>query len=584
MVQRKQIFIACLLLIPLLLFSQEQPEPIVETQETSILGTPTDIDEAPADTTYTEPEAQTPAKKELTFTIDDIIAFIETDKEMVIHHNSISEVNYHNIVRINSFRLFRPLLPANAYIAKLNNLGTLNPNINQYTTIKGTHNGMPVVFDTDTYPYEVSLTRFYAGMGELDKDFADITFRKDAAFSIENLQLRGDFKAINDYTNKNVSYPNQDYNKTSDAFFQMDYTLYEIDISAMYLNTNTDLTTPDYYIYDHNPKNMLHDSLDLKAIQIGWKYLYAGYMQAENYLSTSPNTTYATEAYIAGVKYEINSHAIDLTYQKNFDKIKGIQPTTQKYNDDIYSLKYSLDHPFDDEDIEKPQYALASEVSLYNQKINGYAQLSANVHKNLFLIGEANYSDYLRPQVPYFRFENYLTQSYKGGVGYYHLKDRDQFWLDANIMAGQKGVTQFTDQADKVSEKFITISNDVNANLLIDKYLFNINHTLVYDDYKQPFYLLPLFTNTTDCSITLLMQNNNKIALGTKISLISEVKNAQENIFPANHCIDAYLSIGITKVFDIKVVFNNISRRQYYGNDLLDDFHFTSMLTWYFIN
>jgi len=588
MVFRKSLFITILVLIPMLLFTQQEKEyelPERETQEETQEVIDTETEETEVEV---EVEIIDTPPKELEFTLEDIMNYIEADKEKVLPQNSMSQINYHNMIRFGGFRFVRPFLPTSAYNAKLTNLGNLNPNINQYSTIRNINNGMPVIFDSDTYPYEVSLTRLYAGMGELDKDFADITFRKDNTFSINNLSIRGDFKAINDYTNKNVIFPNQNYNKTSDAFFQLDYSLYEIDISTVYLSSNLDVSTHDYYIYDHNTKNMVHDSLTLNGVNVGTKYIYVGILQSENYISTSPKIIYSSQAYLLGVRYKNEVNNIDVAYQKNYDKYKGNHPDTQEYKDDIYSLKYSLRYPFNtQESIDKARYALTSELSLYDQfcKMNNYTQLSANLYKNIFIIGEASYNDYIRPQIPFFRFENYVKHSYKGGLGYYALTRPDRFWIDANIIGGQKEVIQFKEQADSISEKYVTISNEVNANLLlVEKYLININHTLEYDDFKQPFYLLPLYTNITDCSITLLMQNNNRLSLGTKISLISEVKNAQEIFIPANHCIDAYLKIGITKVFDIKLVLNNISRRQYYGNDLLDDFHFTSMMTWYFIN
>jgi len=580
----------------------------IPTDTDTINGVPTDTEDTDDGKSPTPTPERKPSKQP-TVTLEHVIKYIESDKEKITQNKSLSEVNFQNIYKYNSFWITNPQLPVNAYTKKFTNLGEISPyySINQYTPYPNYHDGTPAFFTTSSYPHEISLTRIYAGLGELDKDFAHVTFRKNEFLTLENLNFRGDFRAVNDYPHRNVTSPYSFYEKTSDGFFELKYKLYDFDISASYLDANYDHPSTDYLLPISNTTALkpISDKQTLYTFDIAWKYAYIGMLQSE---SKIPTYTFSTRSYLFGTKYQDTYNDINLAYQKNTDKVRrdAIYGVREKSDDGIISLKYSLNYPFTQENYTKPKYELSTDIVTYDDfsKINSVTALSANAYKNIFVIAEGSYSDKQRPDIIYL-FENYLVKAYKIGIGYATIEadaingipTNNIFSIDANLLIGKKEVQQNiifpssvgTPYMVSENETFSTLSSQVNTNLLFfTHYLLNLNNTFTYDDLHKDFYQLPSFTNTADLSITRLMKNNNKIALGSTLYSIASVRKQDEKentyIIPANFCFDLYLSIGITKAFDIKVLVNNLGRRGYYGNDYLDDFHFTTMMTWYLLN
>jgi len=644
MVYRKTLIIICFLILPLLLWANDSliddDANLPRSVGTALVSSDTDEindqitdeiddqitdeinDQITDDDTFSGKPPTTPStrpKRIPTVTLDDVTDFVKTDRDILLQNKTLSEVNYHNIYKYNSYWITNTQLPINAYSKRMTNLGEISPysSINQFTTLKNYPEGLPAFFTASNYPHEVSLTRIYAGLGELDKDFAHVTFRKNEFLTLQNLNFRGDFKAINDYQHRNMLRQHTFYEKTSDAYFLLKYSLFGIDVSGSYLDSSYEHANTDYLLSTGNTNTRsipVSDSWTLYTFDITSKYLYAGILQSESKITSY---TFDTRSYLVGTKYKDTYHDVNLSYQKNYDKI-----LTEKSSDNILSLKYSLSIPFTVKNnaipaendttatsvgdvayrpvstsiSPKPKYSLTTDIVTYDDysKKNTITQLSAHIYKNSFFIGQASYADMHRPDIDYL-FENYLTRSYQAGFAYITLTDRDYFWIDGSLLAGNKDIKQvehilLDTPPSTLSESFHAYTAEINANVLMfDQYLANISNITTYDDFSTMFYYLPHLKNITDISITRHLQRNNRITLGSTINIVSSVYKYDEYEdlhykVPQNHCIDVYFSIGITKLFDIKVLVNNLSRRGYYGNDYLDDFHFTTNMTWYFLN
>jgi len=191
--------------------------------------------------------------------------------------------------------------------------------------------------------------------------------------------------------------------------------------------------------------------------------------------------------------------------------------------------------------------------------------------------------------------ETFQNSLYKVGIGYNNFENR-RAWgsvlphnnnrFSVDFMVGQRSIEQHIGE-HTLSEDFTTISSEINYVFPINwlhSPFFQISNYFVNDDMKTTFLLLPEYRNYTDLSLTWFLPSDNRVGLGTRINLLSKVHNAQWQSTSTDPTVDIYFSVGITKVFDLKVEFNNIYRSMNFGNDRLQDFHVTSYLVWYFIN
>ena len=280
-------------------------------------------------------------------------------------------------------------------------------------------------------------------------------------------------------------------------------------------------------------------------------------------------------------------------------------------------------------------------------KIATRQNMSVDIHRNFSLLTDLRYSDVNRPQINY-RYENHILRDLKAGLRWrmengeiqvtnYKLQDtpslptttsteassdttlgwqngnpipsRLRFQLSADFLLGQKKIRQYTTQITNspptflmdngqwlmdnyplsiihypLSEEFFSFSSEIRAAVSIYDFVFLLNNRFDYDHITEQFYLIPNFTNTLDLSLTWLMRHDNKMSIGTRLNFIDSVLVEGDYVIRSNPVVDAYFSLGITKLFDIKLELNNIYRNAYFGNEYLNDFHISSYLVWYFIN
>jgi len=531
--------------------SEQKTEDIIDFTETSDLQSEDGIDrlEEPSsqsedstnednvDELVSEHTIQQNQPKELNFSKDDVVNYITENRKNMVTHNKIYEVPFQDFLRFNNIWLTNTQVPIHASLHKLQNFGTIQNNN----------------FNNEKYPYPVALTRFYAGIGDYKKDFAHITFLKDEFLTIKNLNFKGDYRGESDYQNTQQ--------KFADYFAQTEYSLHDFTLSAIYLSSDRELN-PFYYTID-NDYYFIYDRLGLFNLDLSWKFLYLTYFSSSiNISAKSINDSFKhkQEAIALGTKLDFDIHQINLSTQYN-------------NNDNLISLHY---------DINSNNYKFSTDTVIYDSmsKIYSSNDFTANIIKNIYVVGNARYSDLDNPDFD-FQIVNHLRSYYALGFG---IKSNfsEKYYFDTYVKAGQKNVIQYS--SNKLNEKFNTISYVTDINVLVYKYMFNISNELLYDDFSKKFSLLTAYYNTLNLSVTRLFAHDNKMTLGSRMYFLSSVINDYNQYVNANMCINLYLKIGITKIFDINVEINNLTRRGYLGNENLNDLHFTTQLVWYFIN
>ena len=484
-----------------------------------------------------EPAPPPEQKKDLDFTKDDILNYIVENRKHVITRRQLYDVPWHRFLQFNNIWLTDTQRPIHASLYKLQNFGRLDDN----------------KFSLEKYPYPVALTRIYAGLGDYDKNFAHITFFKDDMFAVENLNFRGDFRGVSDFQNTPQ--------KFSDSYIHTEYKFHDFSVSMNYLNFDRQLNPYYYYLEDYD--SYIDEVWNIVNFDITWKYLFISYFSGRNKVSAAALPTpfrYNTQSLAVGVNLDLDIHNIRVSGQHDFD-------------DNLLNLQYSL---------YSEDYMIKTDGVLFDNgsKIYANADIKANLYKNLYFLGKTHYSDFVQPKI-FFSIANHLRNSYMGGVGLKSFMNGNLYY-DTYILTGQKELIQYTDS--KIVENVYTISHVFDVSYMIDSFLFNVNNKFDYNNLSNNIYLLSDYYNELDASITWSLKNDNRLTLGSRLFLISDIFNEMNEIMPMNHSVDIYLSIGITKLFDIKAEINNLTRRGHFGNEYLNDFHFVTQMVWYFIN
>jgi len=451
---------------------------------------------------------------------EDILLFIEEDKERIIYRNNMYEVFYYPKYKINKVWLNNPFLSNVIYNDFLRNFGIVSNN--RYNTYK--------------YPYSVAMTRLYAGLGEFDKNFAHLSFMKDDILSINNLYFRGDFKGSDELIN--------DINhKALETQVQVEYKVYDFDINTLFLSADSDRTD-------------VNIQWDFISIDLAWKYLYIGY--ANNKVTFENDELSNVESiFYGGIQFKNDTTKLSVYSQNSSIKKKDEIMLGTKFSNSSY------------------KYSVEAEILFYNEsnKLDGYNDLKVKLLPSLDLLSDVFYSDYVNENA------NITERSrYKLGLEYRKGK---QF---VNIMVGNKTFYE-NRRSESIEESFFTLTSQLNINIPLWNFNVSMKNSFEYDKITKYFYYVPEYSNTSDISIVSLMSNNNKwVILGCRMYLLSNVFTESLSLIHSDPVYDLYTSISISKQFDLSIELNNINRNYNYGNNELQDFHFTSYLVWYFLN
>jgi hypothetical protein len=518
-----------------------------------------------------EAEQDIRESKEIDFTIDDIVSFITQDKDNTLYQEPIYQVSYQNKYLFRSVMLSQGTLPINFYTTNLSNLGLIDEH----------------AFQTTQYPYRVSLTKLFAGLGEFDKNHAHITFMKDEFLTVDNLSFRGDFKA------KSTPYYFENFRMGS-YFIDANYSMSDISFSTTFFSLDRDLRPGFYSLSDIGLyREKLNEKKSLAYFDISWRYLFLSYLTTDHKISAEhiySSASFENNILALGTEFRYDRHGIKFATQ--YDHLQIDSSSFTDYN--AYAL-----YSYVSDDTCMSKYTINSDFFIFDDfsKINTFTRLSARTYRDFYLLSNVFYQDPIIFSIP-FTYQNYITSSFYLGFAYQqngnhlhnlslchlthsHTTNKNNIYLD--FLIGSRSLRQ-THRFYNLSETFLSYTSEISTAVQVDNFVIGMQNKLRYDDFDSPFLLIPTYTNSTEISLTRLLPKNNKIALGTRIHFISKVFDEMNTTIPANHLIDAYFSIGITKLFDISFELNNITRRAYFGNEMLHDIHFTAFTTWYFIN
>jgi hypothetical protein len=599
MVFRKQLFIIVLYFLVIFIISAQETDII---DDELIINDSNDyeaidgIEENDNDNDTVEEDAEEefdkknvhdkPKIKELDFTLVDVIDFCAFDKTNMIYKSSSLIIPLHDVYKFDKFWITHTQLPTNSYNKKLKNLGSFDMTDNPFKKELEYKENKHYLYDTNRfspikYDYEMSLTRLYSGLGDFKQNFAHITFFKDSFLTLNGVNFRGDFKAISEIE----KLENQ---RLSDIYLQLDYNNDDLHISGKRLTSNHDLHRNYYTLITTSIPMNAEENMTLNNLNVQYKYFFIGYFNSINtikYLRMPEKYKFENESYILGAEYENNINSFvfqhsQLSAQKNISRVN-------KTKKEEYSLnpKYNAILQNDVRRI----LLLDFEALFYDnfKKLYTFTNLRNNLIYNFYSTIKVETSDINRSELNYL-LETYQTRNVKIGLGYEKIVDYDSF--DNSLYLGKKSISQYNRLYPIEPETFLVFSNDTTIKYNFNKYQLKMQNYLEYNNFKNDFIYLPVFFNALDVSLIKFLNFDNKMALGSRIKtygdalILSAVDRTSVMLVPTNSLIDIYFSVGITKLFDINIEFNNIGRAQFVGNEMYNDFHFSTYMTWYFFN
>ena len=471
---------------------------------------------------------------------DDVVNYLVQDRNNMTTSEPLYTTPYHNQVKINNIWLKKTMLPYQQYTFRLNNWGEVNDNI----------------FQNSYYPYKVTTTRIYAGTGDYDNNFAHVTVLKDHFITIPGLNFRGDFKG----KNENIELFDH---RTSDFYLQLDYIINSFKVSTTYINTNKKTLTKNMLINNsYISSNDVNLYWQYTNFEVSWMNLFASYYKSDEIISSTNNQRLASDEAGINLGYNINNFLIVASTSSDFKSAPDIEFQSENQWQQTNFILFD-------------NYSKIYATQFTKWKLSNYFSL----------LTDLRYIDRLQDE-NYFLVKNHIDRVLSGGVGF-NLKN----YVEIDILVGDKKITQYfnpnyNDSPYKTTHNFTTSQLTFNAALSLYDFTLNIHNYLQYDaipDLDQ-VYLLPKFYNVLDPSLTWFLNNNNFMSIGARLSLMTSILNENGNNVKSNPVLDTYFSIGITKLFDIKLELNNIYQNTHFGNNALNDFNVTAYLVWYLLN
>ena len=475
---------------------------------------------APADTTENN-EKENP-KKRKTVTIEEINDFIENDKDNFVYKKDMDYLPLYPNYKINRMWL-TPTLSNNTYNEYLRNFGSARDNR----------------FKNTKYSYPVSITRLYAGLGEFDKNFSHISFMKDEFLGLDHLYIRGDFKGSDEQINVGGSDVNL---RALDTQVQAEYQLKDFTAKTVFFSTDSDRTVSNV-------------KWNFQSFELAWKYFFGGYASTETKYEDS-QSKFTEEIYIAGLQYHSDIVDIELYKQNSVmnNESKQFSGSNLSFNSGRVDLSFDVytNDKFD--------------------SIQAIGDISVFLYKNYYSRAMVSYTDYKSPFTTL-----YEKQHIKAGLEY---KNDHQY---ANILVGEKRLEE--QRIIAISESFATLSSEVRLQIPVLSFILDFKNDFEYNNLSEGFYLVPEYKNTADISLVYATHPDNKwVVIGTRMYILSDIFTTDTPSVHTDPIFDLYTAIGITKYFDLCIELNNINRNWNYGNNEIQDFHFTTYLMWYFLN
>jgi len=519
------------------------------------------------------------------YTREEIVEYIIQDKQHLFPQQSPFVFPEHKKLKIDQFLLLRPQLPSSSYENKMMNWGEWQRN--QFTTEK--------------YPYEVSITRFKGGLGDYNQNFAHLTFLKDGFLAVNNLNFRGDFRGTSAlYEEVN--------NKSADLNFRLKYNFSKLFLTTTHISTQQEIYKKYYYLLgDLTKAPYLTDKWQYSSYLLEYQFFYLGYNTSKNLINAPQAGTKAvmqSHSYLTGITGKLNHHSSHLSAQLDYYQTKNHFLDNWNNSSIQQASTNDLSYQF--------QYRYSGILNYFqtdfllfhaHQKIDSQSNLRLHVWKNFYAQSIITYTDENRTDLRVF-LENQTQSLYQTGLAFdpslffdsasktgidssystpYSPSQLQHSIFYSNLLLGSKRINQYF-YSEKKTYEFVNISSTITTIFPISRFLFNLKNSFDLHQSNETIVLFPKYENQFDIALKIPLQNDNELGIGSRINIISSLHDEQNKMIKTNPTFDVYISISITKLFDINLEFNNLNRNMNYGNHYLHDFHFTSQVTWYFIN
>ena len=388
------------------------------------------------------------------------------------------------------------------------------------------------IFENEFYQHPVAYTNSFLGLGDRNMNHAFVSLRKGDVFT-QNLEFNfaylgqdGDWLGTRE---KSKNFHTSFFYESKLGDFIFHHTRINQSLSSYKLSA------------DINSSAVIDEKNSINSFMWRNKYLNLGF-QLENFQADTLKQN--NNHFLVSKEFRIKADTLAVIYEHINDKT----------NDENINL-----------------------FSLYNQlEINHlYAELFANykdddyfnfISKNkVALIKEFSLLFNYTKSKDYLTNENYFDKKWEAGLAVNQIQSK--------ILYGSK-------QEYEKSYEYVKINT--NPNIFFANLEVKLNNWLFYN-IDEPDYI-PQWQQKAFLDFILHLKHNNRITFGLNDHLYSEFINADNEIIDNTFFLNAYLAIGITDYFEIKVDLINIFNQDDINNIDINKRHYNFSLRWFFIN
>ncbi len=468
-------------------------------------------------------------------------------------------------------------LPESSKLIQRNGFILANPvifdyaNYHNYYQFHTMENKVMYEIQDSIYNIPASITHSEFGNGPDDLNYAMISFLKGDGLGIKNLSLKLDFLALAGYwhtTNEKASDFNWDLNYKYEDF--------SVKYSGTNLNRNIPTTkinslipfTQDFWAVEKSQQNQILAS---------YKIFGAGYSNSEYNLKLQP-ALYDLKSRQKDIQFYIAPEygilKSKISYQ--FTKFELVKDTLNSENDfHNLTLESNIKYHTYSSNI---KYSSQMEETLFEGTLN--KTLSESFNLGIQIQSAENNNRFFQPKVL-----NKKEISSKFRIGFTGWGLENQFSIGTYKL---NQVSYLRPTYFELEDDMLRVENDFSYNFTIDRFQFKTKDYTCYKSNTEGFLYQPEMVNNLQFGINYSLLHDNSLELGCNaLNLYNytdyiATDNSSDNVSEFN--LDLYLSLFITKQFEGKVVYRNLTSQGSFYSQYLEPGAIYLNLRWNFIN
>lgn len=421
------------------------------------------------------------------------------------------------------------------------------------------------------YSFAPTLIRAQMAMGENDIQYANISFKKDQLFGLNNLNIYSAFLA----QNGQIPLISE---KASNALISLNWKYNELTLKSKFLLINQDYSTRqinDYQFFKMAEDIITESSFDYQY-SATYRFLYFGYRDKSQKIKTYNNDKliYENKSLTLGLKDSLFYNKFDLSIQQNNDKIKRVftNSLSTKDKNTLISLSQALDFPILTFNNNLLYYSDNKVTSLSGKAL---VALSSSVKSGI------NYA-YQNDFTPNIFNSQYLKTYDSQQIALSLLFTNSLIDNESSLGIRKRYQSYKVIQENKQSEQYIfaELKNKITFSLFNQNIV--ISHLCEYQNTETLYYNSELL-NKLKVVVEHPMPRNNKISAGFDYYFASDFL-APQTVWSYTYVINTFVKFNITNLFDLTISVNNLNNSESYLSEELIPYNFNANVSWYFLN